>query len=644
MSGRVEPPPSDGLSPQCQAIRRRFAREWRTDPTPQLSSYLDGVSDPQQRSALLHDLVQIDLEFRHKDGQPTPLESYCREHPELTADPQTMLSLIASEMRLRLRIQGDLAPQEYQDRFPEFRDQLPSLLAEVTRLDETPVFNSTAHGHPTDGRTLPVVAGYEVLEVLGRGGMGVVYKARHLTLDRLVALKMIRGDQDGPSGEARCRFQAEAVAFAALQHPHVVQLLEIGECDGRPFFSLEYMAGGSLADRTGGRAQPPRRAAETVEVLARAVQAVHERGMVHRDLKPGNVLLTADGTPKIGDFGLAKRLEGAERLTQSGAVVGTPAYMAPEQAGGRAEEVGPATDVYALGAILDELLFGRPPFRGDTPLLTAGQRSSPDATALTRRERAAPRDLRAICRKCLEREPADRYASAQELADDLRRFLNGEPVRCRPVGWGERLLKWARRRPAVAALAVLVPALLAALLVVLSLGRRDSPSARPTIPPEPPAFAWDFTNGDAQSTTGQGTEIISASRFGNPPLKGGSHLRFRQGGFSWMRATFTLPADLPTASGQWLLKVYHTGTSSDIKGVKGHSPARISLNEQTVWEGDPDGPAELLVPGGLAWKKLERDVSAMIRPGENVLRWDHLHGATTNYWLKSFRVCWTPSP
>jgi serine/threonine protein kinase len=294
---------------------------------------------------------------------------------------------------------------------------------------------------------LPAVPGYEVLGVLGRGGMGVVYRARQVRLGRVVALKMIRdGGLAGP--EQIRRFRAEAEAVARLQHPHVVQVYEVGDCAGRPYFSLEYVDGGTLAERLRGLPQPPRAAAQTVATLARAVQAAHERGVVHRDLKPGNILLTADGTPKVSDFGLAKRLEGASAHTQTGAVLGTPSYMAPEQAGGRSRVIGPPADIYALGAILYGMLTGRPPFLGTTPLDTLHQVAADEAVRPSRLQPKVPRDLDTICLKCLEKDPGRRYGSARELAEDLDRFLAGEPVRARPAGRWERLGKWARRWPA----------------------------------------------------------------------------------------------------------------------------------------------------------------------------------------------------
>jgi eukaryotic-like serine/threonine-protein kinase len=307
------------------------------------------------------------------------------------------------------------------------------------------------------------VPGYEVLRELGRGGMGVVYLARQAGLGRAVALKMLLGGHAGAA--ERERFQAEAEAVARLQHPNIVQVHEVGEHGGRAFFSLELCAGGSLKERLAGRPQPPHEAARLVEVLARAVHHAHERGIVHRDLKPSNVLLTADGTPKVSDFGLAKRLDADQDRTQSGAVLGTPAYMAPEQAlgKGRGGPVGPAADVYSLGAVLYDLLTGRPPFQGETALDTLEQVLSQEPVAVRRLQPKVPRDLETVCLKCLQKEARKRYASAAELVDDLQRFLKGEPVRARPVGaWG-RLRKWARRRPAVAALS-------AAVLATAALG------------------------------------------------------------------------------------------------------------------------------------------------------------------------------
>jgi serine/threonine-protein kinase len=308
---------------------------------------------------------------------------------------------------------------------------------------------------------LPQVPGYEVETVLGRGGMGVVYRARHLRLGRLVALKMALAGSYTGSNE-RERFRREAEAVAALRHPNVVQVYDVGDADGRPYFTMELMEGGSLARKLAGAPQPPRQTAELLATLAGSVQSAHEAGVVHRDLKPGNVLLTADGTPKVADFGLARRLDADERLTLSGAVIGTPSYTAPEQARGDRGAVGPRTDVYALGAILYECLTGRPPFDAGTAAATLQQVVADEPAAPRRLNPSVPRDLETVCLKCLQKEPRQRYASAAELADDLHRFERGEPIAARRVGVIGSLRKWAHQRPATAALLAAVALVAAA--------------------------------------------------------------------------------------------------------------------------------------------------------------------------------------
>jgi uncharacterized protein (TIGR03067 family) len=316
---------------------------------------------------------------------------------------------------------------------------------------------------------LPRFAGYSILSELGRGGMGVVYRAIQAGLNRPVALKMIlAGEYAG--GAERERFRREAEAVARLCHPNIVQVHEVGEVEGRLFFSLEFLEGGSLAERLGGKPQPPGTAARIVRSLAEAVQHAHEHGIVHRDLKPANILLAGSAdlalelcVPKVADFGLAKRLEQEAGQTRSGAVVGTPSYMAPEQAEGKSREVGPAADVWALGVILYEMLLGRPPFQAATAMDTILQVVSEEAAPPRRLNPSVPRDLEVICLKCLEKIPARRYAKAQELADDLRRYLNGEPIHARPASAWERAWKWTRRRPALAAL------LLVCVVAVLAL-------------------------------------------------------------------------------------------------------------------------------------------------------------------------------
>ena len=306
------------------------------------------------------------------------------------------------------------------------------------------------------------VPGYEILSELGRGGMGVVYKARQVGLNRLVALKMILAG--GHAGERElARFRVEAEAIAKLQHPHIVQVYEIDTADGRPYFCLEFVDGGPLDKKLGGDPQPFREAAELVRKLAEAMDYAHRRHIIHRDLKPANVLLTTDGSPKVTDFGLAKKLDEESSHTQSGSIMGTPSYMAPEQAQGRTRDIGPAADIYSLGAILYETLVGRPPFKGQTILETLEQVGSQEPTPPSRLRPKTPHDLETICLKCLQKGRSHRYATAGDLAEDLRRFVRGEPILARPTPLHERAWKWVRRHPIPASLVAV------SVLFVLSL-------------------------------------------------------------------------------------------------------------------------------------------------------------------------------
>ena len=303
---------------------------------------------------------------------------------------------------------------------------------------------------PAGDTALPVIPGYEVDARLGVGGMGVVFRARHLRLNRVVALKMTLAGAHAGTHE-RERFQREAEAVAALRHPNVVQVHDVGDSAGRPYFTMEFVEGGSLNQKLAGTPLPAQEAATLVATLAGAVHAAHRSGIVHRDLKPANVLLTADGVPKISDFGLARRLGGEAGLTRTGTAVGTPSYMAPEQARGTADAAGPPADIYALGAILYELLTGRPPFRAETGAETVHQLLTQDPVPPSRLNGKVPRDLETICLKCLHKEPRLRYATAAAIADDLDRFLRGDAIMARPEGLLARLARRVRRRPALSA-------------------------------------------------------------------------------------------------------------------------------------------------------------------------------------------------
>ncbi len=288
--------------------------------------------------------------------------------------------------------------------------------------------------------------------------MGVVYKARHQRLNRIVALKMLRAGHFATPNELT-RFAREFQAIAELQCIHIVQIYDVGDIDGRPYYTMEYVDGGSLAEQLGGVPQPARESAELVAKIAEAIDSAHRRGIIHRDLKPANILLTQEGCPKIADFGLARHIECDQPITLSGMQMGTPSYMAPEQTVRSPDSVGPAADVYALGAILYEMLTGRPPFRAETALETQRQVLQVDPVSPARINASVPRDLETICLCCLKKAPYQRYDTAQALADDLTRFLNHEPIKARPTGRAERTLRWMRRNPALSALACTVLAL-----------------------------------------------------------------------------------------------------------------------------------------------------------------------------------------
>jgi hypothetical protein len=328
------------------------------------------------------------------------------------------------------------------------------------------------------------IPGYELLGILGKGGMGIVYRARQLSLKRQVAIKMILTGRRARVQE-RDRFQREAEAVARVQHPNIVQIYEIGEQNGLPYFSMEFVNAGSLAQFMDGIPQSPAAAAEFILILARAMHYAHKRGVVHRDLKPGNILLQLDESqllkngqnpdtavlralssyvPKISDFGLALHAGGEEGPARVGALIGTPSYMAPEQARGIGE-VGSSADVYALGAILYEMLTGHPPFQGTSPEETALQVITQEPVAPTRLQPKIPPDLETICLACLQKKPSDRYANADELAEDLRRFQDHEPIRAHPARWSARMRKWARHH-ALPVAAMLVLSLLALMLAL----------------------------------------------------------------------------------------------------------------------------------------------------------------------------------
>ncbi len=377
-----------------------------------------------------------------QEGRSVSAEELCADCPDL-----------AEALERHLRLVGASIPAEANG------------AAATPASSSAPTTRSSSdveHGLPPGSVPLPAVPGYQIVGVLGRGGMGVVYLARQVGLDRLVALKMMLGPYPDP--EQLSRFRREAPSVAKLRHANIVQVYDVGEHAGCPYYSMEFIEGGTLAAQLTGKPMPLPRATELIETLARAVHVAHLDGVIHRDLKPGNVLLTLEGVPKITDFGIAKRLDADPNQTRTGAVLGTPSYMAPEQAGGVTRRITPAVDVYALGAILYELLTGRPPFRAESRELTICDVLSKPPVPPRRLNPALPPALEAICLKCLEKEPGRRYTDAQQVAEELKRYRGGQPVEATAKGVRHRAMNWLRARPvpwAGAALGVLVVGLLA---------------------------------------------------------------------------------------------------------------------------------------------------------------------------------------
>jgi tRNA A-37 threonylcarbamoyl transferase component Bud32 len=429
-----------------------------------------GAGDDQEG---LLEQACAELERRLRAGQECHAEDILSIYPSLNGDPQYLLELVLAELDIRRDLGQLLKPEEWYSRYPHWQERL-WLWFQVESQATGPGGDTLPLAPPAPTDEIPVFTPgtifgrFRLLEELGRGGMGIVYRAEDLTLGRQVALKRIRAGALAERSE-RARFAREARAAARLRHPHIMTVYEVGQVGEEPFLALELLPGGSLATRRAQWQGQPRQVAALLEKVARAVHHAHSQGILHRDLKPSNILLDEAGEPRVADFGLAKFLQGDAELTQSGLLVGTPAYLAPEILRGGASKASPQSDIWALGVILYELLTGQRPFNGVESLQVMEQILHAEPPPLRIGGRGRNRELESICLKCLEKDPARRYATAADLAEDLARWLRGEPIRARPPAWPRRLGHWLRRhRRLRTALALLPLAALGASLLLPS--------------------------------------------------------------------------------------------------------------------------------------------------------------------------------
>jgi serine/threonine protein kinase len=413
---------------EIDAVCRRFEADWRRGARNPVDDYLAGVVD-NGRPALRAELVALERELSRSEETVVRGESSPAAEAQTVAPAVPPTSPVRGTARTTVHEQATVAPGDQAT-----VDQGPRSAASPT--DHSP-------------NRIRYFGDYEIVREIARGGMGVVFEARQVSLNRPVALKMILAGQLANETDVK-RFYTEAEAAANLDHAGIVPIYEVGQHEGQHYFSMGFVDGQSLSQRLAAGPLPPGEAAELIRRVSEAIEYAHHRGVIHRDLKPANILLDKNGRPRVTDFGLAKKLQDDSGLTGSGQLMGTPSYMPPEQAGGKRGEMGPAADVYALGATLYALLTGRPPFQAATAMDTVVQVIGDEPVPPRRLNASIPRDLETICLKCLEKEPGKRYRSAAALQEDLRRYLAGEPITARPVGQTERAWRWCRRKPALA--------------------------------------------------------------------------------------------------------------------------------------------------------------------------------------------------
>jgi tetratricopeptide (TPR) repeat protein/tRNA A-37 threonylcarbamoyl transferase component Bud32 len=489
-----------------QAVCKRFESAWRSGQPEPIEHFLPGEEQPNYL-ATLEELVRVELQLAWQSwaraaqqsatapqdetiARPPNVEAYLARFPRLR-EPDIVLRLLSQERLARRQCGEEASLEEYRRRFPELplseeqsASALPMLSQSSQNMDVAETLATGQPGGPPAPGAAPQDFGnYESLEEIGRGGMGVVYRARQRTADRVVALKVIRRDRleqlpRDTHSSALERFRHEAQAAAKLEHENIVTVYEVGEIDQQPFFSMRYVEGRSLAEILREGPMENRRAAAYLEPVARAVHEAHSRGILHRDLKPQNILVDKKtDRALVADFGLAKLSEGGEELTRAGEIMGTPSYMSPEQAKDSAR-VTAKTDVYALGATLYHMLTARPPFQAATPLETLRQVIDREPAPPRQLNPSIDRDLETVCLKCLQKEASRRYDSAHALAEDLRRYLDGEPILARPIGTLARIWRWCRRKPALATAIALAATFFVLAFVGTGVGYLRASAAR----------------------------------------------------------------------------------------------------------------------------------------------------------------------